>query len=469
MPSKLRKLVGSRAFYAMVLAVVVPIIVQNAITNFVNLLDNLMVGRIGTDQFSGVAVANQLIYVFNLAVFGAVSGAGIFTAQYCGAGNQEGVRASCRYKLYAGLLLSLGAIALFLLKGRELVLLYLTDDSDPARVADTLHYGLQYLNLMLLGLPPFAIAQSYASTLRETGETRLPMLAGIIAVFVNLIFNYLLIYGKLGFPQLGVQGAAIATVLSRYVELGIIVIYTHSHAKQHPFARGLFRTLSIPRQVVKEITIKGMPLLVNELLWSLGMATLNQIYSLRGLDVVAATSISTTVFNLFSVFFFSMGTAASIIVGQDLGADEVEVAKDHAWKLIAFSVAISVVVGLSLISCSHAIPLLYDVLPSVRSLASQLILVCACMMPANAFCNCEYFIIRSGGKTGITFLFDCGFTWVLCIPLAYCLTHFTAMSVVLIFLCERFLDVIKGVIGLVLVKKGVWIHNIVSGKEMQVN
>ena len=118
MPSKLRKLIGSRAFYAMVLVVVVPIIVQNAITNFVNLLDNLMVGRIGTDQFSGVAVANQLIYVFNLAVFGAVSGAGIFTAQYCGAGNQEGVRASCRYKLYAGLLLSVGAIALFLLKGR---------------------------------------------------------------------------------------------------------------------------------------------------------------------------------------------------------------------------------------------------------------------------------------------------------------------------------------------------------------
>ena len=466
MSRKLRKLIGNRAFYAMVLAVVIPIIVQNAITNFVSLLDNLMVGRIGTDQFSGVAVANQLIYVFNLAVFGAVSGAGIFTAQYCGAGNLEGVRASCRYKIYAGVLLSVGAIALFLLAGPQLVSLYLTDDSDPVRVAETLHYGLQYLHIMLLGIPPFALAQSYASTLRETGETRLPMLAGIVAVFVNLIFNYLLIYGKLGFPVLGVRGAALATVLSRYVELAIIVVYTHTHVRQHPFAKGLFRTLSIPRQVVREITLKGMPLLVNELLWSLGMATLNQIYSLRGLDVVAATSISSTVFNLFSVFFFSMGTAAAIIIGQDLGADEVDVARDHAWKLIAFSVAISVVVGVSLIACSHAIPLLYDVLPSVRSLASKLILVCACIMPFNAFCNCEYFILRSGGKTGITFLFDCGFTWVLCIPLAYLLTHFTAMSVVLIFLCERFLDVIKGVIGLVLVKKGVWIHNIVSGAEM---
>ena len=469
MPSKLRKLIGSRAFYAMVLAVVVPIIVQNAITNFVNLLDNLMVGRIGTDQFSGVAVANQLIYVFNLAVFGAVSGAGIFTAQYCGAGNLEGVRASCRYKLYAGLLLSVGAIALFLLKGPELVLLYLTDDSDPARVADTLHYGLQYLNIMLLGLPPFAFAQSYASTLRETGETRLPMLAGIIAVFVNLIFNFLLIYGKLGFPKLGVQGAAIATVLSRYVELGIIAVYTHTHTRKHPFAEGLFRTLCIPRTVVREITHKGMPLLVNELLWSLGMATLNQIYSLRGLDVVAATNINTTVFNLFSVFFLSLGTAAAIIIGQDLGANEVDTAVDHSGKMIAFSVVVSIFVGLELIACSNAIPMLYDVLPSVRSLASKLILVCACIMPFNAFCNCEYFILRSGGKTGITFLFDCGFTWLVCIPLAYCLTHFTAMGVVMIFFCVHSMDAVKGVIGLVLVKKGVWIHNIVSGSDMQLS
>ncbi len=467
MSSKLRKLIGSRAFYAMVMAVVIPIIVQNAITNFVSLLDNLMVGRIGTDQFSGVAVANQLMYVFNLAVFGAVSGAGIFTAQYCGAGNIDGVRASCRYKLYAGCILSVAAILLFWFAGPKLVALYLTDDSDPVRVANTLHYALQYLHIMLLGILPFAITQSYASTLRETGETRMPMIAGIVAVFVNLLFNYLLIYGKFGFPELGVRGAAIATVLSRYVELAVIAVYTHSHSAKHAFAAGLYRTLRIPGSVVREITRKGMPLLCNELLWSLGMATLNQIYSLRGLDVVAATNISSTVFNLFSVFFISMGSAAAIIIGQDLGADAIDTAIDHAWKLIAFSVTISIGVGLVLAALSGAIPLMYDVIPSVRQLASQLILVCACIMPAISFCNCEYFILRSGGRTGITFVFDCGFSWLICIPLAYALTHLTALDVVLIYLCVQSLDILKGLIGLVLVKKGVWIHNIVSGKGMR--
>ena len=205
MPAKLKKFIGSRAFYAMVMAVVVPIIVQNAVSNFVNLLDNLMVGRIGTDQMSGVAIANQLFYVFNLSIFGAVSGAGIFTAQYHGADNVEGVRASFRYKLYAGLLLTAVAAALFLCAGPQLVSLYLNDGSDPARVQRTLGFAMDYLRVMLFGLLPFAVTQCYASTLRETGETAMPMIAGIVAVLVNLLFNYLLIFGKFGFPELGVR------------------------------------------------------------------------------------------------------------------------------------------------------------------------------------------------------------------------------------------------------------------------
>ena len=451
-----------RAFYARLFRLTGPIALQNLITFSLGLIDTFMVSRLGNTPMAAVTTANVPVFLLISLVFGIQSGLGILASQYWGKGDTESISRAIGVASFIGTGLSLLlAVALWLW---PVAIMDLLSNEHELSVL-----GAPYLQIIGFSYVFNMLSSIYVSVQRSVENPNFGMKLFGFSTVLNTGLNYLLIYGKLGFPQLGVQGAAIATVLSRYVELGIIVIYTHSHAKKHPFARGLFRTLSIPRQVVKEITIKGMPLLVNELLWSLGMATLNQIYSLRGLDVVAATSISTTVFNLFSVFFFSMGTAASIIVGQDLGADEVEVAKDHAWKLIAFSVAISVVVGLTLISCSHAIPLLYDVLPSVRSLASQLILVCACMMPANAFCNCEYFIIRSGGKTGITFLFDCGFTWVLCIPLAYCLTHFTAMSVVLIFLCERFLDVIKGVIGLVLVKKGVWIHNIVSGKEMQVN
>ncbi len=462
MPSKLRKLVGNRSFYAMLMAVVIPIIVQNAISNFVNLLDNLMVGRIGTDQMSGVAIANQLIFVFNLTIFGAVSGAGIFTAQYHGAGNTEGVRASIRYKLYICLALTAAAIALFMFSGPKLVSYYLHDSSDSQRVLRTMEYAMDYMRVMLLGLVPFALAQCYADTLRETGKTALPMVASIVAVMVNLVFNYLLIFGKFGFPTLGVKGAAIATVLSRYVELAIIVIYTHANPQRYPFSSGLYRKFSIPRPLVRDITLKGTPLLLNELLWSTGMAMLSQIYSLRGLDVVAATNISSTVYNLFSVAFLSMGSASAIIVGQALGANETETAKDHSWKLMAFSVVVSMGVGSILLLFSRSIPMLYNTTFEVHNLATWLIRINAAIMPVSALVNCVYFIMRSGGKTGITFLFDCAFTWVVIIPLAYVLAHFTQWNILIIFLCVQLTELIKCAIGLVLICKGIWIHNIVS-------
>ena len=462
MQSKIRGLIGSRAFYAMVLAVVLPIIVQNAISNFVNLLDNLMVGRIGTEQMSGVAIANQLVFVFNLAVFGAVSGAGIFTAQFHGAGNVDGVRATLRYKFLICMGIAALAILLFLLRGPQLIGLYLTDTADPARAERTLGHALRYLHVMLFGLIPFALTQCYAGTLRETGETTMPMVAGIIAVCVNLLFNYLLIFGHLFFPALGVRGAAYATVLSRFVELAIIATYTHAHSARHRFAEGLYSSMAIPGRLARSITRKGMPLLLNEFLWSLGIATLSQIYSLRGLDVVAATNISSTVYNLFSVAFLSMGSATAIIVGQALGANDIDEAKDYSWKLMGLSVAISVALGAALFALSRWIPLMYNTTDSVHALAASLLRVGACVMPLNAVCNCSYFVLRSGGKTGVTFLFDCVYTWALMIPFAYVLAHFTGMPIVPLYLCVQLTELVKCALGLFLVQKGIWINNIVE-------
>ena len=463
MPSKFRNLIGNRAFYAMVMAIVLPIIVQNAISNFVNLLDNLMVGRIGTDQMSGVAIANQLIFVFNLAVFGAVSGAGIFTAQFHGAGSVDGVRATLRYKFLICLGLAVVATLMFLTRGQQLIGLYLTDTADPERVRRTLDFATRYMRIMLVGLIPFALTQCYAGTLRETGETAMPMFAGIIAVGVNLLFNYLLIFGHLGFPALGVRGAAYATVLSRFVELAIIVAYTHTHSARHSFVNGLYRSMAIPGPLARDITRKGTPLLINEFLWSLGMATLSQIYSLRGLDVVAATNISSTVYNLFSVAFLSLGSAAAIIIGQALGANEIEKAKDYSWKLTAFATVISIVLGGALLALARWIPLLYNTTDSVHALASSLLRISAWIMPMTSITNCSYFILRSGGRTGITFLFDSAFVWAINITLASCLARYTGLGIVPLYLCVQLTELIKCSIGMYLIHRGIWINNIVAG------
>lgn len=456
------RLVGDRDFYKMVLAIVVPIMVQNLITNFVNLLDNIMVGQVGTEQMSGVSIANQLLFVFNLCVFGGLAGAGIFSAQFHGADNQDGVRYCFRFKLYTCAALIAAALLILLPGGRYLITRFLHDEADPARVELTLTHGLAYLRIMLIGLLPFSLTQIYAGTLRETGETKLPMYAGIVAVFVNLLFNWLLIFGHLGFPRLGVEGAAIATVISRFVELAIVLVFTHRHADRYRFIQGVYASFHVPGRLARDITFKGMPLLVNEAIWSMGMTVLVQCYSIRGLDVVAALNIANTIANLFAVTVFSMGNATAILVGQSLGANDMDEAKDRAWKLTAFGIFTTVATLLVMLVVAPLIPGVYRTSDEVRALATRLLRVYSLCMPLMSFCNSAYFILRSGGKTGITFLFDCGHTWLIAVPLAWCLVHLTPMPVVLVYLCVHLSDLCKCVFGYVLMRKGIWMNNMVQ-------
>lgn len=320
---KLKKLIGDKAFYKSVLTVAVPIMIQNGISNFVSLLDNIMVGQVGTEQMSGIAIVNQLIFVFNLAIFGALSAAGIFGAQFYGCRDHEGVKHAFRYKFYACIALVALGIGIFLMFGQELILLYLHDEGGTTQSLDAaLRYGKEYLGIMLVGLLPFALEEAYASTLRECGETKVPMLAGIVAVFVNLGLNYLLIFGKLGFPTLGVAGAAIATVISRYIQMLIVIVWTHAHQARMPFAKGLYKGLSIPGQLALKITVKGMPLMVNEILWAAGMAVMNQCYSLRGLDAVAGLNIASTITNLFNIVLWRWGALSPLWWGSSLGPEK---------------------------------------------------------------------------------------------------------------------------------------------------
>lgn len=282
MAIKLNTFIGNKAFYKHTLAIALPIMIQNGITNFVGLLDNIMVGQIGTEQMSGVAIVNQLLMIFNLCIFGGIAGAGIFTAQYYGENNNEGVRNTIRFKILIGVILTAIATIIFIMFGDILITSYLKGSSDGGDLSAALHYGKSYLMVMLIGLPPFMMLQAYTGTLRECNETVVPMKAGLVAVCVNLVFNYLLIYGKLGFPQLGVIGAASATVLARYVEAGIVIFWTHKNKEKNPYIIGLYKKFFIPFSLFKKFLAKGAPLLVNETLWSGGMAMLMQCYSVRG-------------------------------------------------------------------------------------------------------------------------------------------------------------------------------------------
>ncbi|MCF0134715.1 MAG: MATE family efflux transporter, partial [Blautia sp.] len=429
---------------------------------FVGLLDNIMIGSVGTTQMSGASIVNQLIFVYNLCLFGAVSGAGIFTAQYFGNKDMEGVRSTFRYKLWICFLITISAVFIFLAKGDSLIQIYLKGEGSATDAAATLEYGRQYLRIMLAGLPPFMLGMVYSSTLREGGKTMLPMKAGITAVFVNLVFNYLLIFGRFGFPQLGVRGAAIATVFSRYVELIIIFVGTHFSKGGEAFTVGLYRTMLIPGRLIRKYFIKGIPLMLNESLWASGIAILAQCYSLRSLDVVPAMNINNTIGNVFNIVFIALGECVAIVVGQYLGAGDMENARDTDNKLIVFSVFCCSIVAIVMFILAPFFPRMYNTTPEIRNLAKSFIMVTAAFLPLHAFVHASYFTLRSGGKTFITFLFDCVYVWVVDVPLAFYLSRYTSLPILSIFMIVQAMEIVKCVIGFVLVKKGIWMQNIVE-------
>ena len=454
----------NKALLKTVLLIALPIMVQNGFTNFVNLLDNIMVGRLGTESMSGVAIVNQIIFVYNLCIFGGLSGAGIFTAQYFGKGDYEGIKSTFRFKFLLGLSLSVIAIVVFSLFGDSLIGLFLSESADGGDLAATLNFGKEYLLIMLFGLPAFALVQTYSSTLRECGQTVVPMKAGVSAVLVNLVFNYLLIYGKFGFPALGVRGAAIATVLSRYVELSVVMIWSHTHMDKVPFAYKLYSTLKVPGSLVSRIVKKGMILLVNEALWSLGLSLVTQCYSTRGLNAVAGVNIANTINNLFKVVFLAFGNSVGIIVGRLLGAGKMEEAKETDRKIILFSVFFSCFIGLMMLSVAWVFPKLYNTNDIARGIATSLIIIEAICLPIEAFKNATYFTLRSGGRTFITFLFD-GFSMIAVnFPIAFVLSRFTDANVLWIFISVQIGGMVKCILGYILVKKGVWLRNIVVDK-----
>lgn len=456
------KYFGDKNFYKMTLTIAIPIIIQNLLTNLVSMADNIMVGQLGTNQMSGVAIINQLFFVFNLLVFGGMSGAGLFSAQYFGQKNHNGVRDVFRMKILIGIAIIAISLSVMIFLHEPLINMFLHEGSSSGNIQETFNYAKNYLYIMVIGIAPFVISNCYNTTLKESGQTVVPMKAGVLAVVFDIVLNYIFIFGKLGFPAMGVVGAAIATVISRFVECGYLVIYTHMHSNDYPFIKHCYRTLKVPGSLVKKIIITGSPLMLNEFLWAGGLTLQTQALSTKGLATVGGLNICNTIGNISNCIFVTMGTTIAIVVGQLLGAGKLKEAKVTATRMAAFSLLISFGMIIILGLLGPVFPHFYNTTDEIRKLATKFIWAVAAATPFISLSNSEYFILRSGGKTIITFLFDSCFVCLVNVPVAMCLTKFTAIHIVGIFFLVNMLEGIKALIGFIMVKKDIWLNTIVD-------
>ena len=458
----MKKYFGDKSFYKKVILIALPIMLQQGITQFVSLLDNVMIGNFSDTAMAGVSVVNQIIFVFNFVIIGALAAVGIYIAQYFGANDQHNQMLCFRLKFWVGLIILLLMILIILIFGDYLINAFLTNPSSQEEKLAIETSAKDYLFIISFTFLPYTISQIYSSTLREVGETVKPMIAGAIAVVVNGIFNMWFIYGGLGVPAMGASGAAIATLIARIVEMLFLIFFTHKHHKKFNFVEGVFKSVYVPKRIIKNVLIKGTPLIFNELLWSLGTTLLLRIYSNRGTDILKAFSISSTTTNLFYIIFGAMASAISIMVGQSLGAGNLEEAVDNDRKLIMFSVIVCFIFGIILACIAPIIPMLYkDTSQDVRKLATSLMFVIAGCMIIFSFNTSCFYTLRAGGVTFVTFLFDSLFVWVVSLPLALVLVKLTDASIVLVYFVVQITEIIKSVIGYLLIKSKIWVKNLV--------
>lgn len=421
-----------------------------------------MVGGLGTEALSGAAICNQLIFIYNISVNGLLAGSSIFTAQFYGKNDEEGIRNTFRYKLIFA-----GGLAFFtcliLLTAKEyLIGLFLAGSGQQDAIELAKLFARQYLSIMAAGLIPYGISQAFAGTLRETDEVNLPMAASLIAVGVNILLSFCLIYGMMGLPRLGIAGAAVANVIARFLECSILFFWTWRKREIYRFIHGGLRLWEVSGQLFWPILKKGIPNFVNAFVWSAGVTLMFQSFSTRGLSAVVAYNIASTVNGVFANVFGGLSVTLMIMVGQQLGAGRIHQARDITKKLLAFAVVICIFIGSIMAAGARYIPELYNMSGEVKALVIKVILIMASILPCCGFTNCAGNTFRAGGMTLLGFALEGIFTMIVVVPCAYILSRFTQLSFLALYIVCQYTEVIKAMIQLSFIRKGNWARNVVG-------
>ena len=451
---KFKRFFGSKAFYKMVFDVTIPIIIQQVLINVVNLADNVMVGQLSQSDINGVYISSQVLFVCNLCMFGSVAGSGIFFAQYFGSNDEKHLKFVFKFKIIAALIIA-SILFIVLTFFIEPIAHLFTDVETEIQVCKN------YIGILKYSVFPFALSNVLATSFREVKKTLIPMFGSALALGINVILNYILIFGHFGLPRLEIEGAAIATLIARFIELFFLIVMTY--VLKMNYIKGLFKKgEKLEKGLIPKLIKCSIPLFMNEFLWSFGQMVISIGLCSRGEDARSGLAIANTVNNLFYIGALSLGNAISIIIGNTLGAGEIEKAKIQARQLIMLAVFVAIGFGTALIGFSSLITKAYNVSDDVRQIAINTMIIFGSMMWMFAInCSC-FFVIRAGGNTKIVLAFDSLFTWFIQVPLSLIFAFFTNVSFETIFFIVLGSEIIKLTFGLIMVHRNTWARNLVG-------
>jgi putative MATE family efflux protein len=457
---------NDKSFLKKTLAITLPVALQNLLNNLLNLVDTLMIGQLGETTVAAVGLANKVFFVFSLLMFGICSGSGILASQYFGKRDMIGIRRVLRMSLLMGV----GGSILFVIPGilfPEYVMRLFTPQQGTVAI------GAIYLGIIALSYPLTAVTNAFVSILRSMNYVKLPVVITSIAIVVNVILNYSLIFGKFGMPQMGVAGAALATLIARIVEFValLIIVYRHKagddgigdfvHTKYNKAKENGVAFLN--SGFVSKYFHTASPVIANEFMWGLGVTMYSLVYGRMGDAATAAITITSTVEQVAMVFFFGICHAAAVLLGNELGADDLKKAEEHAKYYLILQFFLSLIGAVLTLLIKAPIISMFEVSDLVANYINNSIIVFACYMPfrmVNALIIVA--ILRSGGDTKAALFLDVSGVWLIGIPAAVLgglVFHLPIYTVYALILIE---EIYKLILGFVRYRQKKWLKNIVA-------
>ena len=441
-------------FFASLFMVAAPITVQNFINSAVNMADAVMIGRLGETSITAVGLGNQIFFLLNLLLFGLVSGSAVFSSQFWGRKDVLGIQKTIGLCFIIATIIG-GIFTFFCLLCPEVLIgIYSKDEK-------VIELGAIYLKNVCFCFFPFVYSFSITMTLRSIGKIKLAVITTAIGLVVNITLNMLLIFGFLGFPSLGVKGAAIATVISRFLEFGIVL--SVSILRKYPVIgsfKNMFSSITLP--FLRDYFIVTLPVVVEETIWSFGVTTHNLIFARLGTGQYAAFNIVNTVSLLLWVIFLGLGNGSAIIIGNKIGEGKTDEARDYAKFIALLSPLMAIFIIILFVPISISIPYIFNVTDEVLSLVPSLLIVLSIYYPLKAYNSVMIVgICRGGGDTRFSLFYDVFFMWTVAIPIAFTVSLTSFSYVWLIYGLIMIEEPLKMILGLTRLKSGKWLHCVI--------
>ncbi|MGI6480613.1 MAG: MATE family efflux transporter [Sphaerochaetaceae bacterium] len=441
-------------FYSRLLHLAFPIMLQNLLNSSVSFVDTLMIGMVSESALAAVGLANQMFFLIAIFFYGVSSSAAIFIAQYWGAGNRE----SMHKVMGIALLLNLAGALLATLSSLffpELLMKIFT--KDPVVIA----HGVEYLKVVAISYLFSSIVLIFFIALRSTGNAKTPLYVSAFAMGLNIVLNYILILGKFGLPRMEVRGAALATTIARGTEVVLTLFFVFKN--KHPIAATLKQYFSFDKALVKRYLSTGIPVILNEMFWSLGMTAYKVAFARMGTDVIASVNVTEAIQGLFFVALMGISNASAIMIGNRLGEGQIETSKQYASRLLLSGLVVGTVLGIALILTSPLLPIPFNLSAGVLQMTTYTLVVMGILVPIKAY-NMILIVgvLRSGGDTRFSMFTELAGVWFIGVPLAFIGALVIKMPIYYLYLFLAIEEVFKFVIGMVRIKSGKWINILVE-------